>query len=252
MRLYIILFTFFITFNFIDANEVLIDKEDFSDDISLHDAVRNSNIELIKFLIDRGSDINKKGLYGYTPLHISVGMNNIEITKLLIENGADVNIKDDKGEIPLIKALRSKEVTISKLLICSGSKRDIEDINNIATMNYLVKNDDYRLINMSFNENIEKYCSKEIGITFDKKTLKKDTKLCGDLIGSDFINARLFIVDDKKAILLAPEKIEIYNDNRRWCTESLDLAELDIGEYTLIIKGSTDKKHVQNHLKFIN
>lgn len=58
--------------------------------------IEDENIEMIRYLIDNGADINKQVNY-ITPLMLSSGMHNYTITKLLLDNGADPNIQNDIG-----------------------------------------------------------------------------------------------------------------------------------------------------------
>ncbi len=71
-----------------------------NEDIVLHKAIWNGNIEVILKLISQGLDVNKKNEHGETPLHYVVGTNlknHFEITKLLLDNGADLYARDKYG-----------------------------------------------------------------------------------------------------------------------------------------------------------
>ena len=63
-------------------------------------AVRNSNIAVSEYLIEKGADINIKNVYGVTPLHLAARFST-DVTKCLIDNGADVNAKDNAGRTPI-------------------------------------------------------------------------------------------------------------------------------------------------------
>jgi ankyrin repeat protein len=60
-------------------------------------AVFESNIEVVKNLIEAGVDLNVKASTGRTALNIAVSSKCYGIAKMLIKAGADVNIKDDEG-----------------------------------------------------------------------------------------------------------------------------------------------------------
>jgi len=62
------------------------------------------SIEMTRFLIDNGAEINLQNHQGYTPLHNFVGRN-LDIMKLLIKNGADINRKDNNGCTPIFFAI---------------------------------------------------------------------------------------------------------------------------------------------------
>lgn len=65
-------------------------------------------IEITKYLIEHGADVNKTddyvddndGVYhddnGYTPIHLAANCYNAKFIKLLLENGADPNIQDNE------------------------------------------------------------------------------------------------------------------------------------------------------------
>lgn len=87
-----------------------------------------SDKDFMKFLLDKGADINAKNSDGWTPLHsVIFGLNfdnKIEIPKFLIENGADVNAKTNDGETPLDLALRGYNTNLIKLFKQKGGKQN--------------------------------------------------------------------------------------------------------------------------------
>ena len=56
----------------------------------LHSAVELDRIEVVKFLIEAGGDVNAKDKHGYTPLFEA---KSIEVAKILIEAGAEINVR---------------------------------------------------------------------------------------------------------------------------------------------------------------
>jgi ankyrin repeat protein len=98
-------------------------------DISIHDAAKAGNIEVVKLHLAAGTDVNtkdKSGLdVGMTLLHYAAGEGHKEITDLLLTNGANLNAKNDWGETPLHRA-DNKE--IAELLITKGA--DVNAKNN--------------------------------------------------------------------------------------------------------------------------
>ena len=54
-----------------------------------------------QLLIAHGADPNILGREGFTPLHRASISGRIEIVRLLIEYGTNVEVKDDKGRTPL-------------------------------------------------------------------------------------------------------------------------------------------------------
>jgi len=94
----------------------------------LHYACMFNNIELVRYLIERGSDVNKVNNYDYTPLHIACELNCDEIIKILLENSADPNILNTDSENPLMLYVKDgKNLSIIELLIESGTNLDHEN-----------------------------------------------------------------------------------------------------------------------------
>ena len=58
---------------------------------ALHEASRKGNIEIVRYLLQRGSDIHLKKLHGLSPLHIAAYCGENEIVRALIAAGGDVN-----------------------------------------------------------------------------------------------------------------------------------------------------------------
>jgi ankyrin repeat protein len=67
---------------------------------------RNKNeltvIQGLEVLIDAGADVNQKGgLFAETPLHTTARLNWLPVVKFLVDKGADLQAKDNRGLIPL-------------------------------------------------------------------------------------------------------------------------------------------------------
>ena len=79
-------------------------------------------IELAKWLIERGANVNAANTYG-TPLFYHAGYRNpnLDICKLLIDNGADVNAAYFEGKTALFEAAGMGNVDVVKLLLEYGA-----------------------------------------------------------------------------------------------------------------------------------
>lgn len=69
-------------------------------------------MEVTKFLIKRGADVNAKNkIDGITPLMYAIRRLNINAVKLLLKKGADVNAADKDGKTPLMHAIYAAGTT---------------------------------------------------------------------------------------------------------------------------------------------
>jgi hypothetical protein len=90
----------------------------------LHEACYGSRVEVMKFLIGKGADVDAKCTIGATPLHSACYHGPVEAVRFLIEKGADINAKDDHTSTPLHDACRMTErnnISVVKLLTKMGA-----------------------------------------------------------------------------------------------------------------------------------
>ena len=91
--------------------------------ISIHDATRTGDIEVVKQHIAAGTDVNAKtALDKWTPLLLAAWYGHKEIADLFIANGADVNAKGADGRTPLDLAIKYKRTETADLLRKLGGK----------------------------------------------------------------------------------------------------------------------------------
>jgi ankyrin repeat protein len=84
---------------------------------SLHDAVRNNDIIMVRFLLESGFvDINTRDNDGQTALHLAIKNNITDMTALLISNDADIHSIDKNNYTPLHYAIMSENRAIFRLL----------------------------------------------------------------------------------------------------------------------------------------
>jgi len=93
--------------------------------IQLGIAVRNGDIDQIKYLIKQGADVNAKDRNGNTALHGAVYKGHKEIVNLLLVREADINAKNYKQETVFHLAALKGHTAIVKALVIAGV--DIND-----------------------------------------------------------------------------------------------------------------------------
>lgn len=103
------------------------------------------NIEVAKFLIDNGSDINGNSSMG-TPLMAAVVKGNSEIVKLLLEKKADVSISDPNGTTALIYSSIFKNYNIATMLVKANANPESRDNRGKSAIDYAILANDDKLI----------------------------------------------------------------------------------------------------------
>lgn len=87
---------------------------------ALMTASDNGHIDVVKYLIENGSDVNKVMDYAETALMYASTSGELEVVKYLSENGADINARTDFFESALIKAIMYGHLDVVKYLSESG------------------------------------------------------------------------------------------------------------------------------------
>ncbi|MCY4176965.1 MAG: ankyrin repeat domain-containing protein, partial [Endozoicomonadaceae bacterium] len=95
--------------------------------MSLMGLARTNKIQIIKFLIDLGVDINAQNDNNTTALICAVTAQNAEAVDLLLYNNANVNIQDGDGNTALIYAATGETKEITQLLLAKQANTDIQN-----------------------------------------------------------------------------------------------------------------------------
>lgn len=92
-----------------------------------------NDYDMVKFLVEKGADVNAKTHFEYssvvTPLLLSLDYEHIEsrydenssVAEYLINNGADINVTNEDGETPLMYASKVHNIKVIELLIQKGA-----------------------------------------------------------------------------------------------------------------------------------
>jgi len=80
----------------------------------------NGDLEIVKYLIKEGANVNLIDKEYYSPLYYAVDKNHIEIVKALLENGASITIEKESTFIPIERAAVNSCIEIIDLLISYG------------------------------------------------------------------------------------------------------------------------------------
>lgn len=121
--------------------------------------MNNRDSKIIYRLIDGGADVNGiGGIYdSETPLNAITGNNNerkdqVEILKYLISKGADVNLSGPRGTTPLMQAVQFRNLEIglvmAKILLKAGADPELKDNNDSKAIDFAIKEGNKKMINL--------------------------------------------------------------------------------------------------------
>ena len=79
-------------------NPELVEERYARGDTALHHAARNGDLEIVKQLVDNGSDVNAIADQGHFPLYCAAGHGHVETTRYLVEKGADLQARLSDGK----------------------------------------------------------------------------------------------------------------------------------------------------------
>lgn len=116
------------------------------------------DFDLIMMLIENGADIFDFDEEGVTIFDMAVTYDNIEMVKYMISKGADVNSTKRKSRFtPLMAAACYGRVEIAKLLIECGADKNAVDIKGISVIDFARKtNKKSILLLLDYDENAPK------------------------------------------------------------------------------------------------
>lgn len=99
-------------------------------EIPLFEAIKTSNMNLVKLLLRYGANLHITNKFGFTPLLAAVESEKIDIVKILVENG-DVNFKTKYDMTPLYLAALKRNAYIITLLFKYGANVNITTSANM-------------------------------------------------------------------------------------------------------------------------
>ena len=114
----------------------IVDTKDAEGSTPLHKASRKGHLDVVKFLIENGANVNAQTTFGgnMVPLHWASGKGHLNVVKLLVENGANVDAQTTskyKGNMtPLHWASEGGHLNVAKFLIKNGAKIDAKNSEN--------------------------------------------------------------------------------------------------------------------------
>lgn len=80
------------------------------------------NLELVRFLVEKGADVNAVNAEGWTALMAAARKGSLDIVRFLLDKGAALDAKDRFGNTAAMEAARGQYVSVVRLIIGRGAK----------------------------------------------------------------------------------------------------------------------------------
>jgi len=105
----------------VEADSRLVQAKDSDGRTGLHWACRGVHFDVLKYLVEKGADVNAQDLDGTAPLHSLASRAHDQGLALLVARKADVNVQDAGGNTPLMYAAQSGSLAAVRQLMAHGA-----------------------------------------------------------------------------------------------------------------------------------
>ena len=144
-----------------------------------HDKV---SIDVVRFLLEHGADVNALRYDLWTPLHLAVNIGDLSVTRMLLEHQADVNSHNDDGQAPLHLLSRREtsqeqdddDSEIAKLLLERGTNVDEKDKDNATPLHLASYNKRLKMVQVLLDHGANTNVENDQGETSLQIVLKSD------------------------------------------------------------------------------
>jgi ankyrin repeat protein len=121
------------------------------------------HLKIVKFLFDKGADVNAKNDSGYTALMYSSEKGRLEIVKFLVSKGADVNAKDNSGNTPLMYSVKEGQFKVIKFLIDANVYLNVKNKEGKTALIFSSENGDIETVKFLVDRGADVYVKDNSG-----------------------------------------------------------------------------------------
>ena len=119
------------------SNDQLVTSREFTTgDTGLHIVARRRDLQYLRYLSQKGADVNAVNKAGESPLTIAVGLGWLEGIEYLLQRRARTDITNGTGETPLIQAVHQRSTDMIDLLLKAGADPDRNDNSGRSARDY--------------------------------------------------------------------------------------------------------------------
>ncbi len=102
----------------------------------LHIVTERRDITWLRYLVQKGANVNMRDDRGVTALQMATGLGWIDGVEFLVESKADVDGSNNTGETPLIDAVHRGNTQLMRILLKGGANPDRADNSGRSARDY--------------------------------------------------------------------------------------------------------------------
>lgn len=183
----------------------------------LFDAVRNNDIEKVKFIIENNVNVNERNLLGKTPLYEAASIGYLELVKLLVEKGADVNAKSNSGKTPLHEAASNGKLEALKFLVEKNADVNAKTNDGITPLHEAATNGNIIAINILVKKGADVHTKNNRGLTPLEIAIRLRHEAAENLLRFFVEQPQERIIEDKVVDSSNPEYLKELVEHRIVC-----------------------------------
>ena len=103
---------------------------------ALHIVTQRRDLVWMRYLIQKGANVNTRDGKGVTPLQLATNLGFLEGVELLVAHNADLDESNDAGETPLISAVHRRDIPMIRVLLKGGADPDRADNSGRSARDY--------------------------------------------------------------------------------------------------------------------
>ena len=119
---------------------------------ALHSAIAKGDQEMVRILIDGGTDVNESDVFGEPPLHAAIDKGNDGMVTLLLEAGANVDAKNAFGDPALHRAILKGDSEMVRTLVEAGANINITNAFGDSAPERAVQEDNKEILQILLAE----------------------------------------------------------------------------------------------------
>jgi len=116
------------------------------DDAALNSAVYYNHAEIVRILLEAGTDPNIHGEH-VPALHVAAANDNLDAATILVEHGAKIDIRDTVNhDTALIYGIRDGKFRVAEYLLGQGANPNLADRQGFAPLHLATARNDAKLV----------------------------------------------------------------------------------------------------------